>query len=39
MVKRYWTKQEDEELKKVVDQYGARNWKQIARKIKDRSDI
>ena len=39
MVKNYWTKQEDDELVNVVNQYGAKNWKQIAKKMKDRSDV
>jgi len=27
MVKNYWTKQEDDELMRVVNQHGAKNWK------------
>ena len=28
--KRWWTQEEDEKLKQLVDEYGARNWKRIA---------
>jgi predicted ATP-dependent Lon-type protease len=28
--KRWWTPEEDEKLKHLVEEYGARNWKRIA---------
>ncbi len=28
--KRWWTGEEDEKLKQLVEEYGARNWKRIA---------
>jgi myb-related protein len=28
--KRWWTNEEDEKLKQLVEEYGARNWKRIA---------
>eukprot|EP01016_Furgasonia_blochmanni_P055154 TRINITY_DN9180_c0_g1_i4.p1 TRINITY_DN9180_c0_g1~~TRINITY_DN9180_c0_g1_i4.p1 ORF type:complete len:403 (+),score=104.65 TRINITY_DN9180_c0_g1_i4:73-1281(+) len=37
--KRWWTAEEDEQLKKLVQQYGAKNWKKIASFLKDRTDV
>ncbi|KRX08468.1 Zinc finger, Sec23/Sec24-type [Pseudocohnilembus persalinus] len=37
--KRVWTQKEDEQLKLLVQQYGAKNWKLIASNFEERSDI
>ena len=37
--KRWWTQEEDEKLKQLVDEYGARNWKRIASFFLDRTDV
>ena len=37
--KRWWTQEEDEKLKQLVDEYGARNWKRIASFFDDRTDV
>jgi len=37
--KRWWTPEEDELLRKVVEKHGARNWKKVASYIKDRTDV
>eukprot|EP01017_Pseudomicrothorax_dubius_P046146 TRINITY_DN8091_c0_g2_i3.p1 TRINITY_DN8091_c0_g2~~TRINITY_DN8091_c0_g2_i3.p1 ORF type:complete len:428 (+),score=69.05 TRINITY_DN8091_c0_g2_i3:48-1331(+) len=37
--KRWWTAEEDEQLKRLVAQYGAKNWKKIASFLKDRTDV
>lgn len=38
-VKRWWTPREDEQLRKLVQQYGAKNWKRIASYLRDRTDV
>ncbi|KAL4474139.1 hypothetical protein ABPG72_002864 [Tetrahymena utriculariae] len=37
--KRWWTKEEDELLKNLVKDHGAKNWKKIAGYFKERSDV
>lgn len=37
--KHWWTPQEDEKLKQLVEQYGAKNWKKIASFLDDRTDV
>ena len=37
--KRWWTPAEDEQLRTVVEQYGAKNWKRIAAHFSDRTDV
>lgn len=37
--KRWWTKEEDELLKSLVKDHGAKNWKKIAGYFKERSDV
>lgn len=37
--KRWWTPAEDEQLRSVVTQFGARNWKRIAAHFTDRTDV
>lgn len=37
--KRWWTQDEDEKLKQLVDEYGARNWKRIAGFFDERTDV
>jgi len=37
--KRWWTKEEDELLKQLVKEHGAKNWKKIASYFKERSDV
>ena len=37
--KRWWTPEEDEQLKHLVDEFGARNWKRIASYFVDRTDV
>lgn len=37
--KRWWTQEEDEKLKQLVDEYGARNWKRIAGFFEERTDV
>ena len=37
--KRWWTQEEDEQLKQLVDEHGARNWKRIASFFDERTDV
>jgi len=37
--KRWWTPEEDELLKKVVQKFGEKNWKKIASYLKNRTDV
>lgn len=37
--KQYWTKEEDEELRRLVGCHGARKWKLIARGLPGRTDV
>ena len=37
--KRWWTGEEDDKLKSLVVEHGARNWKKIASYFEDRSDV
>jgi hypothetical protein len=37
--KRWWTTEEDEKLKNLVDQFGAKNWKRIASFFEERTDV
>lgn len=37
--KKWWTKEEDEKLRKLVKDYGPRNWKKIALSFEDRTDV
>ncbi|CAD8211658.1 unnamed protein product [Paramecium octaurelia] len=37
--KRWWTEEEDQQLKDLVSQYGAKNWKKIASFFQDRTDV
>jgi len=37
--KRWWTPDEDEKLKHLVEEFGARNWKRIAAFFDDRTDV
>ena len=37
--KRWWTPEEDEKLKNLVDEFGAKNWKRIASFFEDRTDV
>jgi hypothetical protein len=37
--KRWWTGEEDEKLKQLVEEYGARNWKRIAGFFEERTDV
>ncbi|CAD8114128.1 unnamed protein product [Paramecium primaurelia] len=37
--KRWWTEDEDQQLKDLVSQYGAKNWKKIASFFQDRTDV
>lgn len=37
--KRWWTTEEDDKLKCLVVEHGARNWKKIASYFEDRSDV
>ena len=37
--KRWWTREEDEQLKQLVDEFGAKNWKKIAKSFEDRTDV
>ncbi|CAD8124793.1 unnamed protein product [Paramecium sonneborni] len=37
--KRWWTEDEDQQLKDLVFQYGAKNWKKIASFFQDRTDV
>jgi len=39
LLKHYWTKEEDDQLKSLVLQYGAKNWKKIASYFELRSDV
>ncbi|KAK2551854.1 Myb-related protein B [Acropora cervicornis] len=34
-----WTKDEDEKLKDLVDEIGSENWKEVARRFSDRTDV
>lgn len=37
--KQYWTIEEDERLKDLVSEYGAKNWKKIASMLGERTDV
>ncbi|CAG9334473.1 unnamed protein product [Blepharisma stoltei] len=37
--KHWWTPEEDEMLKELVSQFGAKNWKEIARFFENRTDV
>lgn len=37
--KRWWTADEDEKLRQLVEEYGAKNWKRIAGFFEERSDV
>lgn len=37
--KRWWTPEEDQHLRELVERYGPRNWKAIAASFEDRSDV
>jgi myb-related protein len=37
--KRWWTQEEDDQLKQLVDEFGAKNWKRIASYFHDRTDV
>ena len=37
--KRWWTPEEDELLKQLVDEFGAKNWRRIASYFEDRTDV
>ncbi len=37
--KRWWTQEEDDQLKQLVDEFGAKNWKRIAIYFHDRTDV
>lgn len=37
--KHWWTPAEDEKLKLLVEEYGARNWKKIASFLEERTDV
>lgn len=37
--KRWWTPEEDEKLRHLVDEFGARNWKRIAGFFEERTDV
>jgi myb-related protein len=37
--KRWWTSAEDDKLREVVQELGARNWKRIASYFDDRTDV
>eukprot|EP00743_Colponemidia_sp_Colp-15_P003083 GILK01003332.1.p1 GENE.GILK01003332.1~~GILK01003332.1.p1 ORF type:complete len:581 (-),score=103.52 GILK01003332.1:162-1904(-) len=37
--KKWWTKEEDDKLKSLVQIHGARNWKKIASYLDDRTDV
>ncbi|CAD8136117.1 unnamed protein product [Paramecium octaurelia] len=37
--KRWWTEEEDQQLKELVTQHGAKNWKKIASYFEDRTDV
>lgn len=37
--KRWWTQEEDDQLKQLVDEFGAKNWKRIASFFQDRTDV
>jgi len=39
IIKRYWTEEEDEKLRALVDKYGAKNWKRIASFFDNRTDV
>ena len=39
MKKRWWTPEEDDQLKQLVDEFGAKNWKRIASYFNDRTDV
>ena len=39
LLKHYWTKEEDDQLRSLVQQYGAKNWKKIASYFELRSDV
>jgi len=34
-----WTEEEDERLRRAVKEYGGKNWKKIANRLKGRSDV
>lgn len=37
--KQYWTKEEDDKLQTLVENYGAKNWKRIASYFENRTDV
>lgn len=37
--KRWWKEEEDEQLKQLVDEFGAKNWKRIASYFQNRTDV
>ncbi|CAD8044194.1 unnamed protein product [Paramecium primaurelia] len=37
--KRWWTEEEDQQLKELVTQHGAKNWKKIASYFEERTDV
>lgn len=37
--KKWWSPEEDEQLKQLVQTYGAKNWKKIASFFSDRTDV
>ena len=37
--KHWWTPLEDEKLKQLVEEYGAKNWKKIASFLENRTDV
>ncbi|KAM3130758.1 hypothetical protein pb186bvf_017172 [Paramecium bursaria] len=39
LINRWWTEEEDQKLKEMVEQHGARNWKKIASYFDDRTDV
>ena len=37
--KRWWTPEEDDKLRRLVEEHGARNWKKIAGYFEERTDV
>lgn len=37
--KQYWTEEEDQKLRTMVEKFGARCWKKIALYFENRSDV